>query len=46
MKLNPKNEVLPLLGSKEGIMHICMAFLDAGDKVLVPNPGYPPTAPP
>lgn len=41
VKLNPKNEVLPLLGSKEGIMHICMAFLDAGDKVLVPNPGYP-----
>ena len=41
VKLNPKTEVLPLLGSKEGIMHICMAFLDAGDKVLVPNPGYP-----
>lgn len=39
--LNPKTEILPLLGSKEGIMHICMAFLDAGDKVLVPNPGYP-----
>ena len=39
--LDPKTEVLPLLGSKEGIMHICMAFLDAGDKVLVPNPGYP-----
>ena len=39
--LNPKNEVLPLLGSKEGIMHICMAFLNAGDQVLVPNPGYP-----
>ena len=41
VKLNPKTEILPLLGSKEGIMHICMAFLDAGDKVLVPNPGYP-----
>ena len=41
VKLNPKTEVLPLLGSKEGIMHICMAFLDEGDKVLVPNPGYP-----
>ena len=39
--LDPKSEVLPLLGSKEGIMHICMAFLDEGDKVLVPNPGYP-----
>ena len=39
--LDPKTEVLPLLGSKEGIMHICMAFLDEGDKVLVPNPGYP-----
>lgn len=35
------NEVLPLLGSKEGIMHISMAFLNPGDKVLVPNPGYP-----
>lgn len=35
------NEVLPLLGSKEGIMHISMAFLNAGDKVLIPNPGYP-----
>ena len=35
------NEVLPLLGSKEGIMHISMAFLNSGDKVLIPNPGYP-----
>lgn len=35
------NGVLPLLGSKEGIMHISMAFLNAGDKVLIPNPGYP-----
>ena len=35
------NEVLPLLGSKEGIMQISMAFLNAGDKVLIPNPGYP-----
>ena len=41
VKLDPKSEVLPLLGSKEGIVHICMAFLDEGDKVLVPNPGYP-----
>lgn len=35
------NEILPLMGSKEGIMHISMAFLNPGDKVLVPNPGYP-----
>ena len=34
-------EFLPLLGSKEGIMHISMAFLNAGDQVLIPNPGYP-----
>lgn len=34
-------EILPLLGSKEGIMHISMAFLEPGDEVLVPNPGYP-----
>lgn len=39
--LNPENEILPLMGSKEGIMHISMAFLNPGDKVLVPNPGYP-----
>ena len=39
--LNPKNEVLPLMGSKEGIMHISMAFLNEGDRVLIPNPGYP-----
>ena len=39
--LNPDNEILPLMGSKEGIMHISMAFLNKGDKVLVPNPGYP-----
>lgn len=39
--LNPENEVLPLMGSKEGIMHISMAFLNEGDKVLIPNPGYP-----
>ena len=36
-----QNEVLPLMGSKEGIMHISMAFLNPGDGVLVPNPGYP-----
>jgi LL-diaminopimelate aminotransferase len=39
--LNPDTEVLPLLGSKEGIMHICMTFLQEGDEVLIPNPGYP-----
>ena len=39
--LNPANEILPLLGSKEGIMHIAMTYLEAGDEVLVPNPGYP-----
>ncbi len=36
-----KSEILPLMGSKEGIMHISMAFLNPGDKVLIPNPGYP-----
>ena len=41
VELNPKNEVLPLIGSKEGIMHISMAFLNSGDTVLIPNPGYP-----
>jgi aspartate/methionine/tyrosine aminotransferase len=35
------NEILPLMGSKEGIMHISMAFLNPGDKVLIPDPGYP-----
>ncbi len=39
--LNSKNEILPLMGSKEGILHISMAFLNKGDKVLIPNPGYP-----
>jgi LL-diaminopimelate aminotransferase len=39
--LNPDTEILPLIGSKEGIMHICMTYLDEGDGVLVPNPGYP-----
>lgn len=39
--LDPDTEVLPLIGSKEGIMHICMTWLDKGDKVLVPDPGYP-----
>ena len=39
--LDPNTEVLPLMGSKEGIMHISMAFLNPGDQVLIPNPGYP-----
>lgn len=39
--LNPEEEILPLIGSKEGIMHISMTYLQEGDKVLVPNPGYP-----
>ncbi len=39
--INPENEILPLMGSKEGIMHISMAYLNEGDQVLIPNPGYP-----
>lgn len=39
--LNPATEILPLIGSKEGIMHICMSYINPGDEVLVPNPGYP-----
>ena len=41
VSLNPDTEILPLIGSKEGIMHICMTYLNEGDKVLIPNPGYP-----
>ncbi|HMA38204.1 MAG TPA: LL-diaminopimelate aminotransferase [Chloroflexia bacterium] len=41
VELNPETEVLPLIGSKEGIAHIALAFCDPGDRVLVPNPGYP-----
>lgn len=41
VSLSAQTEVLPLLGSKEGIMHISMTFLNKGDKVLIPNPGYP-----
>ena len=41
VNINPETEVLPLMGSKEGIMHISMAFCNPGDCVLVPNPGYP-----
>ena len=39
--LNPDNEILPLMGSKEGIMHISLAFLNKSDEVLIPDPGYP-----
>lgn len=41
VNVDPETEVLPLIGSKEGIMHICMTYLDSGDAALVPNPGYP-----
>lgn len=39
--LDPNNEIQPLIGSKEGILHISMAFLNPGDGVMIPNPGYP-----
>lgn len=39
--LNPDTEILPLMGSKEGIFHISMAFVNPGDEVLIPDPGYP-----
>ncbi|MCA0396243.1 MAG: aminotransferase class I/II-fold pyridoxal phosphate-dependent enzyme [Bacteroidetes bacterium] len=41
VSLDPNTEILPLIGSKEGIMHICMTYLNEGDEVLIPNPGYP-----
>ena len=41
VNLDYNTEILPLMGSKEGIMQISMAFLNAGDEVLIPNPGYP-----
>ncbi|WP_418263999.1 aminotransferase class I/II-fold pyridoxal phosphate-dependent enzyme [Flavobacterium faecale] len=41
VSLNSTTEILPLMGSKEGIMHISLAFLNEGDHVLIPNPGYP-----
>ena len=41
VELNSDNNILPLLGSKEGIMHISLAFLNPGDEVLIPDPGYP-----
>ena len=40
VETDPETEVLPLMGSKEGIMHISMAFLNKDDEVLIPNPGY------
>ncbi len=39
--LNPDTNILPLMGSKEGIMHVCMTYLQEGDESLIPNPGYP-----
>jgi LL-diaminopimelate aminotransferase len=41
VKLDADTEILPLIGSKEGIMHICMTYLNKGDRALIPNPGYP-----
>ena len=41
VRLDAATEILPLIGSKEGIMHICMTYLNKGDQVLIPNPGYP-----
>ncbi|PHR94778.1 MAG: aminotransferase [Leeuwenhoekiella sp.] len=41
VNLDAETEILPLMGSKEGVMHISMAFLNPGDEVLIPNPGYP-----
>jgi LL-diaminopimelate aminotransferase len=41
VNLNPETEILPLMGSKEGIMHIAMAFVNEGEEVLIPDPGYP-----
>jgi LL-diaminopimelate aminotransferase len=39
--IDPETEILPLIGSKEGIMHICMTYMNEEDAVLIPNPGYP-----
>ena len=41
VELNPQTEIQPLIGSKEGILHVTLAFVNPGEQVLVPNPGYP-----
>lgn len=41
VELDPATEIQPLIGSKEGILHVTLAFVNPGDRVLVPNPGYP-----
>lgn len=41
VELNPATEIQPLIGSKEGILHVTLAFVNPGDEVLIPNPGYP-----
>ena len=41
MELDPEREILPLLGAKEGLAHLCLAQLDPGDVALVADPGYP-----
>lgn len=41
VEIDPATEILPLIGSKEGIMHLAMAYLEPGDETLIPNPGYP-----
>ncbi|MFZ4262718.1 pyridoxal phosphate-dependent aminotransferase [Sphingobacterium sp. HJSM2_6] len=41
VSLDPNTQILPLIGSKEGIVHICMTYLQEGDRCLIPNPGYP-----
>ena len=41
VELNPATEIQPLIGSKEGILHVTLAFVNPGEEVLVPNPGYP-----
>ena len=41
VELDPQTEIQPLIGSKEGILHVTLAFANPGDRVLVPNPGYP-----
>lgn len=41
VNLDPDTEILPLIGSKEGIVHICMTYLNEGDEALIPDPGYP-----